>query len=226
MGFIFLIIMAVISFGCFILGYKYFKKDALYVLAIGGAVAANIFNIGNFPIYVGNLVFGLDSVIYTLFIFCIAVLIMDYGKKDALSLTYTALASILFAGIVQFIASWATNGIEYGVVWGIISFITSIVATYLAVISVIAFYKWAHKKINKYLMMGIIIFIASIINSAVYFGVVAIFTGGFGNNFVGVLAGSYIGKGMCILFSVAAYYLTNRKSKTEKTKIPETNKQK
>lgn len=63
MGFYILCIVGVIIFGALLFLWKKWKKDALYVLAIGGACGANIYNIGSYPIVCGNFVFGIDSII-------------------------------------------------------------------------------------------------------------------------------------------------------------------
>ena len=210
MSFGFLIIMAIISFASFYFMYRYFKKDGAYILAIGGAVAANIFNIGAYAINGEYFVFGIDSVVYTLFIFCIAVIYYDYDKKTALNLTWTTIASIIFAGLISFVANWATNGFGSSITWSLISFIVSSFATCLAVLGMIYAIEKAKIK-NILLSMGLMIIIGSLINSFIYFGVMAILQGGdLGENFVKSLIGSYLGKFVSIVFSLFTYYLVQK----------------
>ena len=66
-----LILFTVLMFIIFVIARKMFGKNALFVIGIGSVIGANLYNANDFPIAIGNLVFGIDSIIYTLFVFSI-----------------------------------------------------------------------------------------------------------------------------------------------------------
>lgn len=214
MSFLFLPFIAFILFGLLIIGYHFFKKDALFVFAIGCIIASNIYNIGTYPLQVGSFTFGVDSVLYTVFVFCILLAYIDFGKKDAMTITYTAMASTTLTAIINFIALWATSGvIGENITWSLISYIFSVIGTYIAIVIMI---KCIEKLKNNYLKIFVGILVASIINSIVYFGLIALATLSIETNFLGNLLGSYLGKFMTLLFTFIAYSIicTLKKKKT------------
>lgn len=206
MEFLFLVALALVCYVAFFFGYKYFKKDAIFVLAIGGVVSSNIYHIGAYPIAVGEFVFGLDSVIYTLFIFCIMFVAIKYSKKEALALTYTSVASILFTAIIQFLASWAVEGIVRGVVWGLVSFVVSAISTLLAVYLALFIAEKLKGKLNGALIIALGVVLVSVINSFLYYGAVFLFDGEL-LNFGMILASSYIGKALSLVMGIVTYFI-------------------
>lgn len=205
MKILFLFALSFVLYSFFCLFYKKFRKDLIYVLAIGGAVNSNIFNINDFPIYIGNLIFGVDSILYTLFVFCIIFIYFYYGKKEAQSLTYTSIASIFVGAIIQFVAYWASYGFGNELVITFSSFLISIVATIVAINLTIMFLE-KFKNLNKFVLCALSIVLASIINSTIYFSLVSIFSN-LGENFVPSLLGSYIGKLIALIFSVICFII-------------------
>lgn len=205
MAFVYLLVMAVISFGLWMIGEPFFKKDTYYTLAIGGAIGSNVFNISVYGFSFGNIVFGVDSIVYTLFVFCVVSCLAKYGKKEAFRLTLNTMAAIFVSGIITLIASWATVGMSFAVVWNFISFIISILATFAAIWVAILVFKKLEGKWNIYLNVLLFLIIASLVNSIIYFGVVAICNGGFASNFGYIMAGSYIGKGIALVFAMIVF---------------------
>ena len=211
MNFLFLPLLAVIIFGLLIFGYHFFKKDALFVFAIGCVIASNIYNIGSYPIIVGDITFGLDSVLYSVFIFCILLAYINHGKKDAMIITYTAMASIMLTAVINFIAIWASSGVaDNNIMWNFLSYLFSVLGTYLAITLMI---KVIQKIPYNYLKIIIGIIIASIINSLVYFGLISIATFSIDTSLLSTLAGSYLGKFMSMAFALISYLLISLFSK-------------
>lgn len=207
MDFLFLVLTAFIVYTALIISHKFFKIDALFVLGIGCAIGANIFNINSYPVTVGNLIFGIDSIIYTLFIFSTLLAYIYYGKKQAWKLIYSVMFSILLTATLQFVASWATTGYIEDITWNFLSYIASIIATYIAILSIFNLFEFLkNKSLNIYINLSIAIIVASIVNSMLYFGLISAFLG-ISENFAVQLAGSYIGKGMCIAFSLVSFKL-------------------
>lgn len=202
--------IAVFCFGTLIIANRYFGKDALFVLGIGGAVGANIFNVGNYGIPVGDFLFGTDSIIYTLFVFCTLLCYINYGKKSVIVLTCSVMASIMFTGILQFASSWASAGIETGIVWGLASFAISVIATAVAIFFALWIFKLLKSKnCNLYLNSAVFVIVVSLINSAIYFGGVALF-GQINFDLASTLSASYIGKGITLLFALVTMYVIAR----------------
>ena len=104
-----LAVLAVVVAVAFIFGYYFFRKDALYVLGIGAAVSSNVYNVNAYSIDAGWLIFGLDAVIYILFVFCVMVACKDYGKKVAKAIMFSSMAGIMLTATFDFFAKWATN---------------------------------------------------------------------------------------------------------------------
>ena len=76
------ILFSIIIFLLSLVSYEKFRSTTLYALAIGGAVNANFFYAGNYPIFCFGIPFGIDSIIYTLFLFCVLLMFLKEGKKE------------------------------------------------------------------------------------------------------------------------------------------------
>lgn len=187
--------------------FKLFNTNALYVIAIGCAVASNVYNISELSIYLWGLQFGIDSIAYTYFVFCVFLMQFYYGKKDAVVLTFCTVGSICLTGLFAFVSDWIATGIDSNMVWGFVSYIVSAVATYIAMnISGMVLEKLKNK-INVVINLLIFILIASLINSFIYFGLMSIITLSITTNLLPMLLGSYIGKVMAIIFCLCSYGL-------------------
>lgn len=209
MELIYFILLEIIVFLITIFANKRWGKDALFTIGIGCAIGANVYNIGNYPINAIGLTFGIDSIIYTLFIFCIVLCQISYGKKSAINLLFTVICAILLTALLQFSAGLISFGIGADMLWGFASFIISAIATgACGFISIIVFDK-LKTKLNVYVNIIIFIFIASVVNSIIYFGLIALF----GNGVVDLwktLIGSYFGKGITLCFAILSYYITTK----------------
>jgi len=223
MGFYILLILAVLIFGTLLFVWQKWKKNALYVLAIGGAVGANIYNIGSFPILDGNFIFGIDSVIYTLFIVCVVIMLFDYGIKSARTLLYVTITSIGFTAIIQFFALWGAGSLNTDALWGLVSFAFSMLATWVACEGMFWIFKHCSKNhYNKHIIFIFCVLFGTIVNSLVYFGGMAI-VGQLGDNFGWGLLSSYIGKFLSLAMGYVVWIVGNfiHKKKEEKEIIIE-----
>ena len=210
MDFLFLVLTAVLVFAILIVSNRFWGKDALFVVGIGCAIGSNIYNVGDYGIVIGNLVFGIDSVIYTVFIFVVLLCLKNYDEKSAFTLLYSAMGSIMLSALLLFIASWASAGFASNLIWGFVSYLISVIATFVALFTTIKLFKYFEgKNLNVYLNFLINVLIASFINSLIYFGAVAIISG-FEENFLGQLGASYIGKLMSTAFSLLTYFICTK----------------
>jgi len=206
--------MAVIGFSVICLFLNKFGKDILFTVAIGSIIASNIYHIGNYPIQVGNFIFGLDSILYTLFLFCIIVMLVFYDEKSAKTLMYSSVASICFTAIIQFLASLATGGVQEGVVWGLVSFFVSAIATVIPILIITKLYKnLENKNLNLLANISINIIFASVVNSFMYYGTMALLSGGVSDNFGEILVGSYLGKLISLAFCVFSMAILTNSNK-------------
>ena len=210
MDFLFLVLTAVLVFVILIVSNRFWGKDALFVVGIGCAIGSNIYNVGDYGIVIGNLVFGIDSVIYTVFVFVVLLCLKNYDEKSAFTLLYSAMGSIMLSALLLFIASWASAGFASNLIWGFVSYLISVIATFAALFITIKLFKYFEgKNLNVYLNFLINVLIASFINSLIYFGAVAIISG-FEENFLGQLGASYIGKLMSTAFSLLTYFICTK----------------
>ncbi len=200
-----LAVLAVVVAVAFIFGYYFFRKDALYVLGIGAAVSSNVYNVNAYSIDAGWLIFGLDAVIYILFVFCVMVACKDYGKKVAKAIMFSSMAGIMLTATFDFFAKWATIGIAKDVIWGFVSYAVSTFAIYVSLILGIWLYEKMRYKVANFLNMGLSIFVSSAINSAIYFGIMYIIGADMFGNFFGTLVGSIIGKIGTLIILLCAY---------------------
>lgn len=210
MDFLFLVLTAVLVFAILIVSNRFWGKDALFIVGIGCAIGSNIYNVGDYGIVIGNLVFGIDSVIYTVFIFVVLLCLKNYDEKSAFTLLYSAMGSIMLSALLVFIASWASAGFASNLIWGFVSYLISVIATFVALFTTIKLFKYFEgKNLNVYLNFLINVLITSFINSLIYFGAVAIISG-FEENFLGQLGASYIGKLMSTAFSLLTYFICTK----------------
>ena len=210
MDFLFLVLTAVLVFAILIVSNRFWGKDALFIVGIGCAIGSNIYNVGDYGIVIGNLVFGIDSVIYTVFVFVVLLCLKNYDEKSAFTLLYSAMGSIMLSALLVFIASWASAGFASNLIWGFVSYLISVIATFAALFTTIKLFKYFEgKNLNVYLNFLINVLIASFINSLIYFGAVAIISG-FEENFLGQLGASYLGKLMSTAFSLLTYFICTK----------------
>ena len=198
-------ILAVVVAVAFIIGYYFFRKDSLYVLGIGAAVSSNVYNVNAYSIDAGWLIFGLDSVIYILFVFCVMVACKDFGKQSAKAITFSSMAGIMLTAIFDFFAKWATIGIAKDVIWGFVSFAISVCAIYLSISLGLWLYEKMRNKCAYFVNLGVSIVVSSVTNSIIYFGVMFIIGADLFGNFFGTLVGSVIGKIGTLLILLCAY---------------------
>lgn len=171
MNLLYLILFAIGIFMCSLIGYKKYFSTALYALAIGGVVNSNFFTAISHPIDVFGLPFGIDSIIYTLFIFCVIFMYFRFGKKDAFVLSISSVVAIILTAFFELTANLfsGNNTIE---IWHkfmlfFFSALATIIATLLTIelLSIIE----KHKKVNRYLLMVFAIVLSSIVNSSIYY---------------------------------------------------------
>ena len=221
MNIIFIILISIVCFLAILIGGKKYRTTTLYALAIGGAVNSNFFHSQAYPINCFGLSFGIDSVIYALFIFCIIVMFLQYGKSQAYTLLISSVVAIAISATFQLLAELLSNGSTHEC-WlefsdFIISAITTLIITSL-MIEIIS--KLKEKGMNSYFIIAIGSLFSIIINTVIYYGILTLLKGST-NTLLTLILTSYIGKAIGLACSLLAYYLLtkydNRKQATKPT---------
>ncbi len=192
-------------------GYLKFNDDALFALAIGGAVSSNVYTASEYGINSGGIYFGIDSVIYTFFIAGLVIMLLDSGKTKAFNLMYNSVTAIMFSGIISFIVTLATEGYSTQISVKLLAYTISSLATVFAMYCIWwAFSKLKNKIKNTYILFALLCLIASLGNSILYFSIMALLNPAYiSPNFWSALLGAYITKIICILLASLTYYLIN-----------------
>lgn len=213
-----------------------FEKKSIWgtiigALGVGGVVNANFFHAGDYPIDVFGWSFGVDSIIYTLFIFTVILKLFYYGKKEAYVYTISAAGAVLFAAIIELTACAFSDGHSVDI-WrrfgGFVISVGATIAAGLIMIEVICAIQ-KKKQIHRMWLVIIGIVIATIINSTIYYGLHPVVSGiKFDPH---LMYTSYFGKIMALGCACLAFFmimLIEKKMKKieEKKKKLEENKEK
>lgn len=210
MNFIWFLIFSVVVFLLSLVCYEKYKFTTLYALAIGGAVNANFFHAGNYPIMCLGLPFGLDSIIYSLFAYCIIIMFLKENKKEAYILTISSLIAIMFSAAMQLIADLYSIGSCYLAWKPFINFSVSAIASLISVWAMLEILdKLKNKKVNEYALLIIGMLIVSFINSSIYY-TLATWINGTPENILTLLLTSFIGKLIALICSIGTLFLTNK----------------
>lgn len=232
MGIWFWFVLAFIAFAFITIARKWHDHSMIFTIAIGFAINANIFNATSTPIYSGPLIFSIDSILYTGFMFCVVISAIEYGVRDAKILTSSSIAAILLSTIIEFLARVSSTGYQAQYLLSSLSFIFSALGTFAGVwLMLFIFEKLKAKNLNVYLITVICILIASIVNSSIYY-VFTLLTTQSTRNLLYALLGSYIGKVFCIALCLLTFYINthifipnNLKEKYCKKEIKEIEKE-
>lgn len=207
MGIWFWFVLAFVFFVFITLVRKWHDYAMLFTIAIGFAINANIFNATTTPMYCGPLVFSIDSILYTGFMFCVVICAIEYSIRNAKILTSSAIAAILLSATIEFLSNISSFGYKTQFLISFFGYFFSAVGTFAGVwFMLFVFEKLKNKKINNYLNIVICILISSIINSSIYYVFTIITTAGL-QDFSYMLIGSYIGKIFCIGLCLISFYI-------------------
>ena len=200
-----------------LIGYKKFRSTTLYALAIGGVVNANFFHAGNYPIDCFGLPFGIDSIIYTLFAFCVILMFFNEGKGSAYLLAFSSIIAIFFSALMQLIADLLSLGSSMAVWNTFFTFCVSILASVIGVIVMLEILDKIKGKFNQYILSLFGILIISIINTAIYSPLSTLINGTPAN--IGtLLLTSIIGKLFALIISLFVLWIINKINKPKNNK--------
>ena len=231
MNFVYFLIFSVVIFLLSLISYEKFRTTTLYALAIGGAVNANFFHAGNYPINCFGLPFGIDSIIYSVFAFCVVVMFLKANKKEAYILMFSSVIAIMFSACMQLVADLFTKGSSLAIWQTFFCFCVSSAATVIAVCEMLEILqKLKEKGLNQYLLMVIGMAIVLFINSIIYYPIIVLINNTPANLWQQLLT-SVIGKAIGIVCAIGSLYLMSkldiaiqkRKNKKEADKVAKNN---
>lgn len=217
MNFTLFVAIGIVIFALVLLGGRKYRSTALYALAIGGVVNSNFFNSTNYPIDCFGLPFGIDGIIYTLFIFCVIVMLIGEGRRSAYLLAISGVIAILFSAVMQLISELLSRGITDASWITFAGFMISAFSSVVAITVTIEVVNRLKEKLNAYLLIIIGTVIATVINSGIYFPL-AMLVGGTSEGIGILLLTSFIGKAIALAISLLTYFfltLIDKKAKKE-----------
>ena len=208
MGFALLIIFMFVAYGLTTLFRRWIDIPTLIAVAIGCAVNANIFTPLNSGVEVGSLVFSIEAILYTLFMYTIVVRILDYGYSEAKRMTFTSVAAIIISAIIELIAALSTNGASVETFrlfsYYIFSSIGTIAGVWVAIAIVIALRK---KNVSCYVIIPLAIAVSTVIHAVFYYGGYSLVNWNFTAYTLNMFLGTVIGKAVCVGLSVVCYLI-------------------
>ena len=206
-GFILFLLFGMGVFALSLIGNKKYQTTTLYALAIGGVVNANYFDAVSHPIDCFGLPFGIDSVIYTLFVFAVMVVLLKDTKKDAYLLAISSIVAIMFSALMELFAELLANGSTVAIWVTFLTFAASALGSAVAVIPAVEIVARLKKKHSPYLCMAVGICIMTIINGAIDFPLTALVTS---TPIQWVYVGtSFAGKGTGLVYSLIMLKILN-----------------
>lgn len=208
MGIWFWFVLAFISFAFITLVRKRHDYAMLYTIAIGFAINANIFNSLTTPMYCGHIVFAIDSILYTGFMYCVIVCAHEYGIRNAKILTSATIAAILLSASIELLAKTSATGFQTEYLLNYLSYLFSSLGTFAGVWLMLFVYKiLRNKKANTYLNFITCIVISSIVNTTIFY-IFTVITTKDATNLAYIVAGSYLGKFFCIALCLLSYFIS------------------
>ncbi len=211
--FILYLLFSFIVFALSLAFYERYRSTVLYALAIGGIVNANFFHAGNYPIYCFGLPFGIDSIIYSLFAFCVAIMLIKMNKKEAYILSFSSVIAILFSAVMQLVAELLSKGASAAMWSTFATFIISAVASIISVFVMIEVVdKLKKKNINQYVSLILGMLIITLVNSVIYYPL-ALLINGTPSNILILLLTSVVGKLISVAFALISLLLMNKVEK-------------
>ena len=208
MGFALLVLFMFVAFGLTTLFRRWIDIPTLIAVAIGCAVNANIFYPLTAPVPLGSLVFSIECVLYTLFMYTIVVRILDYGYKAAKTMTFTSVAAILISAFIELVAILSRDGFNVDSLKLFSKYLFSSLGTIIGVwIMVSITIKCRQKNISCYLIIPFSIIFISLIHAVVFYGGIALVEWQIGLYTLNAFLGTLIGKAACIGLSILCYFI-------------------
>ena len=89
---------------------KWRNIPVLIAITIAAAVNTNYYLSFDYPVELGDFIFGMDALVGFMYIYSLVVVTFEANKKNAFDLTISSVAAIVLAGIIETCAKTAANG--------------------------------------------------------------------------------------------------------------------
>ena len=202
----FLLLMGILLFAFFVFARRWHDFSMLFTIAIGFAVNANIYNGITMPVYLGDIKFSIDSILYTGFTFTVIICAYEYGVRKAKILTYSTIAAVLLSAVIEFLAHLSSNGYSTALLINLLGYLFSSIGTFVGVWLALIIFEKLNNRLNIYFLVFILVLVISICNSTCYHTYYLLATGnvaGFGY----IVLGSYLGKFYSIILGLIGFYI-------------------
>ncbi len=205
---IILLLATIIFFAAFTFARKFNDIAVLIAVAIGCCVNANIFTAVSHPITVWGMTFGIDSILYSMFLFTIIIRMFDYSIREGQVMTLTSIAAILISAVIEYVAIVSYKGtFEKIDLFNLIKYFASAVGTFISIWLIEKLYLAMSKKnLNKYFMFLILILNGGLINALFLYGVMGLING-FSGHSLSIFLGSLILRLFCVALCHTSYYI-------------------
>lgn len=209
MNALYFIIFGIAMFLLPLIAYKKHRAVVIYALAIGGVVNANFYHSGVHPIDILGLTFGIDSVVYTLFVFCVILWYIQQGEGAAISITVSSIAAIVIAAVLQLSADLMSDGSSATEWKTFATFMLSSLASVAGVAAMLLVFRFIRGKVSDYVLMAVGIAIVSFVNSNIYYPLAFVINGWEGSIWQ-TLTPSYIGKALSLVLSLGTLFIMKK----------------
>lgn len=218
-----LLVLALIALGmflCITFLRKWFDKFILIAFAIGCAVNANLFNSLTRPVEGLGLYFGIDAILYTIFLYAILVAYFKYGRDYAKDIALSSIVAIIISAFIEFFANGTAGGFTTGLLKSLsLYFISSIGSIVGIILMIIYVKKMEEMHVSKYISLPVAIIIGCIVNSTIYFLGYNVLYGNSITDFVKYLVGSYLGRLFSIAISILCFFINEKYWKVIEPKV-------
>lgn len=173
MNLLYYIIFSLGIFLCTLIGYKKYFSIVVNAIAVGGVVNSNYWSCMTTPIDIFGFDFGIDAVIYTLYIYCIILMYFRKGKKDAYLMGISGTIAVILASIFEVSAKDLSGGYEsIELILIFVRFVISATSSLLLIIPMIKIIDILKEKhnVNNFLLIIIGIVFVSVFNTFLHLG--------------------------------------------------------
>ena len=172
MNILYLLLFCVVGFGAYLLIPKRYRSSILYTLAIGSIVNANVFNAVAFPIQIGSFHFGINSVVYMLFLFCVLMMYVYYGKKETVTLVVCSIGAIVFAAFIELLSGIASVGYSSALGLKMVQYLASCLGSIAACVCIVLLYNaFRRVRMNLFLNVALSLLLTSVVESLIFYGI-------------------------------------------------------
>lgn len=210
MNLLFYVLFGIFIFCCVLIGGRRYRSTALYALAIGGVVNTCFFTELTHPINIFGYTFGMDSIIYSLFVFCVILMYFQSGKKQAYLLTISSLIAIMVYAVIDTVTNLLFKGLTDGSFDNLIKLTFSVLASIISMAAVLETIDKVYPKYkNQYVLTIVGLLISIAITTPVYLLTRLVISRNSEINPWEITITSMIGKTLSIGFASLSLFLVN-----------------